>query len=173
MNDVVLNVERALGVIGERDEVGQSLLARREQADTRQILVALLTCNEAAERSCFRMGQRLAAGLVDVPRQANAAGQQQYQSRRRGQCAAQFTHRGIISGTLCTHADRTSYSQLRPARRAHDTGAGSRIDGIMAVLWARLGRSDLGFGQYFRTPCTAMSGDRFRGRRSDWKPGGE
>ena len=37
MDDVVLDVERAFGVVRERDQAGQRLLAGRQQPDTRQI----------------------------------------------------------------------------------------------------------------------------------------
>ena len=181
LNDVVLDVERAFGMVGERDEIGQGLLARRQQADARQILVALLGRNEAAERRGLR---DRAAPRCDISRHAAAGRRNRTAGARRsamaGRTAARldstsplrFTHRGMISGTLCAHADTASHSQLRPARRPHDARAGARTHGTVAVLRRGSGRGPVGLGGDFRAPRAALPGDRLRGRGSDREPGG-
>ena len=87
VDDVVLNIERAFGMVGERDEIGQGLLARRQQADARQVLAGLLGRDHAAQRGGFAgVGQRLAGDLLDMPRQARATGQQ-HDTAGRSACA--------------------------------------------------------------------------------------
>jgi hypothetical protein len=115
VDDVVLNVERALGMVRERDEIGERLFARRQEVDTGQVLVDLLARHDAAERRRLGVRQRFAVKFLDVARQADAAGQYQGESHRVKRAAqrcgveAGFTHRGMISGTLCAHANSTPH----------------------------------------------------------------
>ncbi len=72
-DDVVLNVERAFGVVGERDEACEGLVARGEQADAREIAPSGLG-DQPAECSAADIMHRLAALLVHVSREARATG---------------------------------------------------------------------------------------------------
>ncbi len=56
-NDVVLDVERALGVIGERDQAVEGLIARGQQADAGEVasLAFLARGDDAAERGVLRI----------------------------------------------------------------------------------------------------------------------
>jgi hypothetical protein len=85
LNDVVLNVQRALGVVGERDEIGQGFLARGQQPDARQALAGFLRRDDAPQRGGLWVRQRLAMGLRDVSRQAGAAGYEHCAERQQGQ----------------------------------------------------------------------------------------
>ena len=78
VNDVVLDIERSLGMIGERDQTIEGLLARDQQPDARQISgrAVLAVRDDAAERGGLRRAQRLARIFLDVLRQADAAGKQ-------------------------------------------------------------------------------------------------
>ena len=128
VNDVVLNVEGALGMIGEGDEIGQRLLARGQQADTGQVLAACLRRNDVAERGRLRMPQRLAVGLLTCRGKLAQPDSKSTTTARRSNGRRPrvdgwphfIAHRRIISGTLCSHADATSHSQLRLARRPND-----------------------------------------------------
>ncbi len=56
VNDVVLNVERALGAVGERDQAVEGLLSRGEQPDAGQVArIVVLACEgDAAEGGGLR-----------------------------------------------------------------------------------------------------------------------
>ena len=83
VNDVVLDVERALGVIGERDQAVEGLLARDQQTDARQASrrAVLARRDDAAERGGLRRSQRRARIFLDVLRQADAARKQEQRAR--------------------------------------------------------------------------------------------
>src|ERR1700722_10395086 len=76
-NDVILEIDGALGVVRERDEAIESLLARGKQPDARQgPRVAVLTLlNDLPKLGVLRRLQRLAWDFLDVLRQARAPGE--------------------------------------------------------------------------------------------------
>jgi hypothetical protein len=79
MDDVVLDVERAFGVVGERDQAVERLFAGRQQSDARQVPVAavLARADDAGERAALRRLQGDARIFLDVQRQARATREDQ------------------------------------------------------------------------------------------------
>jgi len=75
VNDVVLNVERPLGMIGERDEARQRLIARGQEPDAGKIFADLLLGDDAAQRGGLRFLKGDGPRFLDMPRQAGAAGE--------------------------------------------------------------------------------------------------
>src|ERR1700690_1298028 len=73
-NDVILEIERALGVVRERDETIEGLLARGEQTDARQgpRVAMLASLDNPPEPSVLMRLQRLARDFLDVLRQPRA-----------------------------------------------------------------------------------------------------
>ena len=154
VNDVVLNVERPLGVIGERDQLSKASspeISRRipdRSAGPPSLAVATMRPRvvDCGERSaslgffCTCCGRPTQARST----QSSAASLRQT-----------FAHRAIISGTLCTHADPTSHSQFRVARRPHHGRAGTRA----RELWPAYG---IAFGRRRVEPAIRRSGARRR-----------
>jgi hypothetical protein len=75
VNDVVLNVQRPLGMIGERDEARQRLITRGQEPDAGKILADLLLADDAAQRGGLRLLKGDRRRFLDMPRQAGAAGE--------------------------------------------------------------------------------------------------
>ena len=79
MNDVVLDVEGTLGVIGQGDQTGQCLFARGQQANAREILGAILGGDDFAQFRGFGVREGDAARLLHVPRQTGTSRKHQRQ----------------------------------------------------------------------------------------------
>ena len=110
MNDVVLNVQRALGMVRERDEVGQGLFPRGEEVNARQALVGLLARDDAAERGGLGPGN---ASLwiyrrVWADRRSRPSRAQEPSRRIRGSCS------GTGSGVYAS--DHDIRHTLRPCK---------------------------------------------------------
>jgi len=68
VNDVVLNIQGFLGVVGKRDEAGQRFLAGGDQTNARQILAAGIRGDNLAQIGGGRIRQRIGMRLVHMPR---------------------------------------------------------------------------------------------------------
>ncbi len=169
VNDVVLDVERALGMIRQRNEAGQRLFSRGQQADAGKVLGGIFSCDDAPECRGLRMLKGRGRGLVHVPRQTGTPGQHQ----NRGQWHKGIAHRFILSGRLCAHADPKTHPQFRLESRPHDGGPGARAQRALACVRHRPEGDAAGSCGGVRARGAALPGNRLRGRGSDWGPGGD
>jgi hypothetical protein len=68
VDDVVLDVERFFGVIGERDQTGQRLVAGGKQPDAGKILAGFIALDDAPQRGRGGVLQCRGVRLFHVPR---------------------------------------------------------------------------------------------------------